>query len=110
MIEILEETLVVRINKDIDHHNAQIIRENVEKIYKDKNLKNIIFDFSKVHFMDSSGIGMCIGRFKLVRAMNGKFIACGLTYEVERIFDMAGLSKIITICDDVKSSMTYINL
>ncbi len=105
MIEVLDDTLVVKINKEIDHHNATKIREEVEEVYKSKNLKNIVFDFSKVYFMDSSGIGMCIGRYKLARATGGKFVACNLTNEVKRIFDMAGLSKIIYICDDVDSAL-----
>ncbi len=105
MIEILKDTLVVRINQEVDHHNATKIREEVEEVYLEKKLKNIVFDFSKVYFMDSSGIGMCIGRYKLAKASGGKFVACSLTNEVRRIFEMAGLSKIINVCDDVDSAL-----
>ncbi len=105
MIEILQDTMIVRINQEVDHHNATQIREKVENIYLEKKLKNIIFDFSKVYFMDSSGIGMCIGRYKLAKACGGSFIACNLTNEVKRIFDMAGLGKIINIYEDVDTAL-----
>ncbi|MFV0519037.1 MAG: anti-sigma factor antagonist [Lachnospirales bacterium] len=105
MTEILNNTLVVHIAKEVDHHNASIIREEVEYVFKKNNLKNIIFDFSKVNFIDSSGIGMCIGRYKLAKSIGGDFAACSLTSETCRIFDMAGLSKLIKIYDDVNSAL-----
>lgn len=105
MTEIIKDTLVVKVAKEVDHHNVTKIREEVENIYKSECLKNIVFDFSRVNFMDSSGIGMCIGRYKLCRSTGGNFVACSLTSEARRIFEMAGLFKIITIYDDLESAL-----
>lgn len=100
-MEIKGETLIYAIDKEVDHHNAEKIRKTVEEFYISNRLRNIIFDFSKVRFMDSSGIGMCIGRYKLVKSRNGKFAICNPTYESRRIFDMAGLDKIISVYDNL---------
>ncbi len=105
MTEIFNNTLVVHVAKEVDHHNVTKIREEVEQVYKEEDLKNIIFDFSRVNFMDSSGIGMCIGRYKLCKAKGGNFAACSLTSEARRIFEMAGLFKIINIYDDLESAL-----
>lgn len=60
-----DKTLLVQFTTtELDHHVANYIRENVDDIIMRKNIKNIIFDFHNIKFMDSSGIGVIIGRYK----------------------------------------------
>lgn len=87
--------LVAKIDGEIDHHTAEEIRSKIEKEFSVSNSKNIIFDFSKVNFMDSSGIGMVIGRYKHIKGLGGKVAVICLSENIDRIFSISGLYKII---------------
>lgn len=63
----------------------------------DAQIKRLILDFTDVSFMDSSGVGMIIGRYKTMRARGGSVGAIGLHPPVDRLFRLAGLHRIIQI-------------
>ncbi|MCL2575752.1 MAG: anti-sigma factor antagonist [Defluviitaleaceae bacterium] len=87
--------LVVKIRGEIDHHTAQNIKYAVEKEFSASNAKNIVFDFAHVGFMDSSGIGMVIGRYKELAKIGGRVFAINIGTDVGRIFEISGLKRII---------------
>ncbi len=87
--------LIVSINGEIDHHTAEEIRNDIERKFYNANVKNMIFDFSNVTFMDSSGIGMIIGRYKYVKNFGGNVVVCNVNNTFDRIFKISGLYKII---------------
>ncbi|MDL2248955.1 anti-sigma factor antagonist, partial [Tyzzerella sp. OttesenSCG-928-J15] len=70
------------------------------------NIKNVVFDFSKVTFMDSSGIGMIIGRYKLVEKKGGSAAICSMAPEIKKLFDISGLGKIINHYADSKEALS----
>ena len=61
-MEIEDRNLIIHVGKEIDHMEAERIRADFEECYMRRNIKNVIFDMSEVEFMDSSGIGMIIGK------------------------------------------------
>jgi len=87
--------LVVKIIGEIDHHSAHEIRSVAEREFYSSGAKNMIFDFAHVGFMDSSGIGMIIGRYKELKKVDGRVFAINIGPEISRIFDISGLKKII---------------
>ena len=87
--------LIVKIRGEIDQHTTEQIRKTVEGEFGASDSKNIIFDFAHVGFMDSSGIGMLIGRYKEVSKGGGRVFAINIGPEISRIFDISGLRKII---------------
>ena len=87
--------LIVKIQGEIDHHCAAILREKIEKEFQRSDAKHLIFDFKEVSFMDSSGIGMIIGRYKNVMACGGKTVVANANEKVSQIFQMAGMQRII---------------
>ena len=91
----IDRNLIVKMTGEIDNHYAQDIREKIDREYKKQACNNIILDFSGVNFMDSSGIGMIIGRYKLASEKGGKVVAFGLVDNAKRIFDMSGLNRLI---------------
>jgi stage II sporulation protein AA (anti-sigma F factor antagonist) len=91
----VDNTTVAYINGDIDHHSAAYLRDNLDKKIERERLKRLILDFSQVSFMDSSGIGMIIGRYKLLKRQNGSLSVCSMGQGTGRIFELSGLSKII---------------
>ena len=88
-------TMVVRLRDDLDHHNAMYIREMADEFMERYPINRIIFDFTGVEFMDSSGIGMIIGRYKKICYAGGTVYVRGVGKNVDRILDMSGLYKLV---------------
>ena len=93
--EVDGQTMVIRLMEDLDHHNAVYIREMADEFLEKFPINRIIFDFSGVEFMDSSGIGVLIGRYKKVSYVGGEVCVCGVSKNVDRIFQMSGLYKLV---------------
>ncbi len=91
----IDRTLLVKLYGEIDHHFTEDIREKIDREFNKQGCKNIVLDFENINFMDSSGIGMIIGRYKLSQEKGGKMCAYGLKDNAKRIFDMSGLNKLI---------------
>lgn len=105
IVNIENRNLIVKIIGDIDHHTAEDIRDKAEKDFKRLNAKNIIFDFEEVSFMDSSGIGMIIGRYKNIEKQGGNVAVCNASENIKRIFNMSGLHKIIASYDTLEEAI-----
>ncbi len=108
-IQSKDDLLIAVLNGEVDHHYAEHIRNKIECEYNSVNAKNIIISFKNVRFMDSSGIGVVIGRYKLATARGGTLVACDLTLEAKRIFDISGLAKIIKVYDNLDDAINSFN-
>lgn len=93
--EVMRQCLIIHLNQDLDHHTAIYVRERSDQLIEKGNIKNIIFDFKKSGFMDSSGIGVIMGRYKKVIFTGGKAAVVNVEDSVDRIFKLSGLYKII---------------
>ena len=91
------DTLVLRMTGELDHHAVDGLRERIDRKLAVDHIRNVIFNFSGVQFMDSSGLGMVLGRYKLVSEKGGKVLACCLSPRVTRVFDLAGLQSRIPV-------------
>lgn len=89
------DQLIVYLTGEIDHCCAERLRREIEQQLQDRSIRSLTLDFSHVSFMDSSGIGMIIGRYKTMTDRDGHVIARGMQPIVRRLFRMAGLHKII---------------
>lgn len=92
------DVLTALISGDIDHHSAPFIREMIDDaIIVNETSKKLVLDFSGVTFMDSSGVGLVMGRYRLA-SVNGKSLAVtNLSPRDYKIFKMSGLEKIADI-------------
>jgi stage II sporulation protein AA (anti-sigma F factor antagonist) len=96
--------LVISITGDIDQHNTEELRVKIDRAFERSHCKHIIFDFSAVSFMDSSGIGLLIGRYKTASAKGGTVAIAGMTNELKRIYNISGLKKIIKSFDTLENA------
>lgn len=87
--------LMVHIKGELDHHTAEEIREKIDKTYSRTSCKDIVFDFEQMEFMDSSGIGVIIGRYKNAKKQGGHVFVANMSESIQRIFNISGLHKII---------------
>ena len=95
--DIEQDILIIRLPKEIDHHNCGPIKEGADNILLQHNIREIVFDFSQTDFMDSSGIGVLVGRYKNISCFGGVVSAIYLSKRIRKIFAMSGLDNIIRI-------------
>lgn len=101
--------IVMKIYGEIDHHTAGGIRKELEKEIKRTGAINIALDFGSVTFMDSSGIGVIIGRYKTVRSLGGNIIIYDVSEQVKRLLEMAGINDIVIISDTLQNGIRKMN-
>ena len=89
-----DDYIIVTLVGDLDHHITQELKVEIDQLITDKRIFNIVFDFMKVSFMDSSGIGLIIGRYKKIKPMNGEIYVSNLSISIQRIFKLSGLYNI----------------
>ena len=92
-----EGILVVYINGDIDHHSAKRVREETDMLIVQLAPEKVILDLEGVSFMDSSGLGLVLGRYKKAKAAEIDFSVKNCDRRTMRIFEMAGMERIIKI-------------
>ena len=100
IIESNENTLIVGFKGELDHHTAQEVRNEIDSTYKNRRLKNVILDLQGLNFMDSSGIGLIMGRYKNAKENNGKVALINVSSRVEKILTMSGILKIVNIYEN----------
>lgn len=70
--------LVVRLSGELDHHTADQVREQVSQAIEEKQVRHLILNLENLSFMDSSGLGVILGRYKQMKQANGEMIICSV--------------------------------
>ena len=96
-IEFENEILLCRLCGEIDHHTTLPIRLDIDDRIENCRPKTVILDFSDVTFMDSSGIGLVMGRYKLLSEFGGDLEVTGLSNNSYKVMRLAGLDRIANI-------------
>ncbi len=91
-------TLIATLSGELDHHTAKKVKDTVEEVIRNKGVTNLIFDLSSLTFMDSSGIGVVIGRYKLIKSIGGNVAIVSTSYSVDKLLTMSGIKRIIEVC------------
>ena len=92
-----DKLLVLELTEEIDHYTTEKIRRRADYEIQRHMPRKTIFDFSGVTFMDSAGIGMVIGRYKMVSMLGGKIAMVNVKPNIKKVFEMSGILKIIPI-------------
>ena len=87
--------LIVSIDGDLDQMNAQTLRAELDGLIDEHRPKRLILDVQRLEFMDSSGIGMVIGRYKRMKKSGGTVAVRGARGPVEKMFALSGLYQIL---------------
>lgn len=91
------DVLSVRIEGEVDHHSAVSLREEVDREILEVHPKRLELDLSGVSFMDSSGIGLIMGRYNLMKELEGELVVEKTGPATERILRLAGLDRMVQI-------------
>ncbi|MBQ3155453.1 MAG: anti-sigma F factor antagonist [Clostridia bacterium] len=87
--------LVVRLAGELDHYCAQSVRRELDRLISDQSIRWLILDFSVLQFMDSSGIGVILGRYRQMRDRGGQVGVIHMSPHIARIFHMSGMDRVI---------------
>ena len=97
------------ITEEIDHHTTEKIRRKMDYEITRFMPRKVVFDFSKVTFMDSAGIGLLIGRYKLVKMLGGVTTMTNTSPNIEKVFEMSGILKIIPIENETSGTIPFVS-
>lgn len=92
-----KDVLIVRIAGELDHYTAEKIRKEWQEKMYINHIKHVIVNLKDVPFMDSSGIGVILGRYKEVLQLGGEMVICHTSPDIKRLLDMSGLFKIVRL-------------
>ena len=92
--------LKAKIYGEIDHHNARHLREKIDTMLFAKKPKKLVLDFSSVTFMDSSGLGLIMGRYTTASAIGASIVIYRPSPRVKTILEMSGIERLIQIKGD----------
>lgn len=99
-LETKGHVLLIRLEGELDHHTAEELRSKVTTVLEKQKSKHIILNLEGLSFMDSSGLGVILGRYKQLQSIGGEMVVCSISPSVKRLFDMSGLFKIIRLMDN----------
>lgn len=89
-----EGELIARIGCDIDHHSAKQMREKIDMELLKSRPHTLIIDFSSVSFMDSSGLGLILGRVERATALDVSVMLTGLSPTIMKLIRLGGLERV----------------
>lgn len=88
------DSLTVFIQSDVDHHSAKFMREQIDRRLFESRPRVLVIDFSKVEFMDSSGLGLILGRVEKASALNTEVQISGASPSLMKLIRLSGLERI----------------
>ncbi len=106
--KVRNNVLFVMLEGEIDSYSASHIREEVDRLFQINRLTHIIFDFENVTFMDSSGVGLLMGRYRTVSIGGGQVIIIKVRPEVDKIMKLSGIYKLIKNYTDEKDALAHL--
>ena len=96
-LDFVAPNLTATLEGEIDHHSSQYLRTRIDEAVEATHPKRLTMDFSQVSSMDSSGIGLVMGRFKLMKQLGGSVEVTGASGSIKRVMTLAGLDKLAPI-------------
>lgn len=99
------QVLVIHMPKELDHHNCRNLRYETDLLLAENYITKIVFDFSKTQFMDSSGIGILLNRYKQMERSGGKVAIYGAGVQILRVLTIGGISKLVPRYDSKEAAI-----
>ncbi len=97
--------LIASIIGELDHHTAEYIRSKIDTELIKSTTRDVIFDFTKVVFMDSSGIGVLMGRYKNIQKMKGRAVIVNPSPQIKKIFEISGVFKFLPLYQNMDKAI-----
>ena len=95
--QVQENCLTIFLPTELDHHNEEEIRKNADSLIEQHQIKCVIFDFADTNFMDSSGIGLVMGRYRNLLKSGAELHITGAPPQIYKMMKLAGIEKLATL-------------
>lgn len=105
LYKIEDEVLEIKLMGEIDHHSAVSVRADIDGLIFDLRPKKVVLDLSEISFMDSSGLGLIMGRYALIKDFGGNLSLRAPTVAVMKILTLAGMERMIKIEKSIKEEV-----
>ncbi|MDI3327446.1 MAG: anti-sigma F factor antagonist [Alicyclobacillaceae bacterium] len=92
--------VVARLRGELDHHTSEAVRECVDAALEEAGSPFLLWNLAELSFMDSSGLGVLLGRYRRISQQKGKMAVCGPTAPVRRLLELSGVLSIVPVYDD----------
>lgn len=89
--------LIAQLSGELDHHSVRSIREEIDTAIADNQPQQLALDFSQVTFMDSSGIGLILGRCKVMGGIGGTTVVWSPPPHIKRVMKLSGIERLAKI-------------
>lgn len=106
--KVIGETLIIHLPEELDHHTAGEIRRQTDEYFNCRKIRDVIFNYEKTYFMDSSGIGLVMGRYREVRYLKGDIFIVGINKKIARILEISGLYRIARVAKNEERALEEI--
>ena len=103
-------TLIVRLKGELDHHTADTVKTRMEEAILRGNVNHVVLNMKDLTFMDSSGLGVILGRYKQLSALGGKMVVCDVNPAVYRLFELSGLFKILKFEENERLALSSLEV
>lgn len=94
-----DNKVIALLSGEIDHHNAKLLRQDIDFSLRENQPEELIMDFSEVGFMDSSGIGLVMGRYKLMQEIGGSLVVRNPPAHIKKVMRLSGIDRLASICN-----------
>ncbi|HHW06555.1 MAG TPA: anti-sigma F factor antagonist [Clostridia bacterium] len=105
----INNSLVVKVKGELDLLTAETFRNLVERAINREKTQNLILDMEQVDFIDSSGLGVILGRYRRIREQGGNMAIVGVKPHVKRILELAGIMGIVKVYQQTEQALQEVN-
>lgn len=98
--KIERQTLVLRLDGDLDMKTAEPLRQAIDSEIERRGIRTVVLNMEKVNFIDSSGLGVILGRYKKLLPLGGKVKITNVPPHIFKIMELSGLPRIIAFFPD----------
>ena len=98
--KIERQTLLLRLDGDLDMKSSEQLRQLIDSEIERRGIRTVILNMQNVQFIDSSGLGVILGRYKKLTPLGGKLKICSVPPHILKIMELSGLPKIISFYPD----------
>lgn len=97
--QVVDNCLMVKLPEEVDHYRTAYICERADHFIVSGKVDHVAFDFGTTKFMDSSGIGLIMGRYKKIHCVGGKVYVLHPDKQIKRMLVLSGIHKLIEIME-----------
>ena len=99
-----KDVLLVRLTGELDQCSASGIRRDLDQLLQDFRVRHLVIDLKDMPFMDSSGLGVILGRYRMMQVRGGTVSLMHLSPQVKRVYDLSGMARIIPVVEEKEAA------